>query len=117
MADPKGQQANPREQRMFETATQQAAKVLTSEQGARAIYREAKTSGADVAIANAVKQAIQAIAQAAGGKGVQIPPDVLLAAMQAVAQVLVALMVQAKMAPNPDELMAAVMQRLQGATA
>lgn len=117
MADQQGQQADPKTQRMFEMASKQAAKVLTSEQGARAIYREAKSSGPDVAIANAVQQTMQSIAQAAKAKGVEVPPDALMAASQAVAQVLVALMVQAGMADNPDQLMNAVMQRLQGATA
>ena len=117
MADTKGRKADPKTQRMFEMASRQAAKVLTSEQGARAIYREAKTSGPDVAIANAVKQAMQTVAQAAKSKGVIVPPAALTAAMQAVAQVLVALMVQAGMADNPDQLMKAVMQRLQGAAA
>ena len=116
MADTQGKQADPKAQRMFEVASKQAAKVLTSEKGARMIYREAKAKGPDVAIASAVKQAMQGIAQAAAGKGVQIPPEALQAAAQAVAQVLVALMVQAGMADDPDQLMAAVMQQLQGAT-
>ena len=107
-----GKPADPKTQRLFEVASQQAAKALTSEKGARMVYREAKTSGPDVAIANAVKQTMQQIAQAAKAKGVEIPPAALQAAAQAVAQVLVALMVQAGMAKDADQLMAAVMQKM-----
>jgi len=116
MADVKGQQADSQSQLMFDMASKQAAKALTSEQGARMVYQEAKAKGPDVAIANAVKQTVQQIAQAAKAKGVEIPPAALRAAMQAVAQVLVALMVQAGMAENPEQLMAAVMQKMGAAT-
>ncbi len=113
MADQqKGQKADAQEQRMFEMASKQAAKALTSEQGARAVYKNAKAKGPDAAIAEAVMQTISQIAKAAQAKGVTIPPEVLQAAAQAVAQVLVALMVEAKLAGNPDELMAAVMAKM-----
>lgn len=114
MADKQqGQQADPQEQRMFETASKQAAKALMTEQGARAIYRDAKVNGPDSAIASAVQRTISGIAQAAKSKGVQIPPAALQAAMQAVAQVLVALMVQSGLAKDAEQLMAAVMKRMQ----
>ena len=116
MADAQGKQADPQSQQMFEVASRQAAKALTSPQGAKMVYQEAKSKGPDAAIANAVKMTMQQIAQAAKGKGVTIPPAALQAAGQAVAQVLVALMVQAGMAQNPEQLMAAVMQKM-GATA
>ena len=113
MADKQpGAQAAPQEQRMFEMASKQAAKALTSEQGARAIYQSAKANGPDAAIANAVKQTLQGIAKAAQSKGVAIPPEALQAAAQAVAQVLVALMVQAGLAKDADQLMAAVMAKM-----
>lgn len=117
MADKqKGQKADPQEQRMFEMASKQAAKALTSENGARMVYQESKAKGPDVAIASAVMKTIQQIAQAAQAKGVAIPPAVLQAAAQAVAQVLVALMSEAGLAKDPDALMAAVMAKM-GATA
>lgn len=113
MADKQtGKPADKRAQSMFDLASRQAAKVLTSEQGARAIYQSAKVNGPDAAIAEAVKKAMQGVAQAAKAKGVEIPPEALQAAMQAVAQVLVALMVQAGLAQDADQLMAAVMQKM-----
>ena len=113
MADKQqGQQADPQEQRMYEMASKQAAKALMTEQGARMVYREARANGPDAAIASAVQRTMAGIAQAAKSKGVQIPPAALQAAMQAVAQVLVALMVQAGLAKDAEQLMAAVMKRM-----
>lgn len=107
--------ADPRKQALFEQASKQAAKMLTSEKAATAIARDAKARGPAAAIVEALKQAVQVMTAAAGKSGIQIPPDVAMAAALAVAQVLVTLMVKAGLADDPKALYQEVEAGLQGA--
>lgn len=107
--------ADPRKQAIFEQATKQAAKMLTSEKAATAIARDAKARGPAAAIVEALKQAVQVMTAAAGKSGIQIPPDVAMAAALAVAQVLVTLMVKAGLAEDPKALYQEVQAGLKGA--
>lgn len=98
-------------------ATQQAAKMLTSETASVAIARDAKARGPAVAIVDALKQAVQVITAAAGKAGIQITPDVAMAAALSIAQVLVSLMVKAGLAEDPKALYQQVQQGLAQAMA
>lgn len=105
-------EADPQRQKAFEAASKQALGALTSDGAARSIAQDARTRGADAAIADAVRETVQNIARAAQDSGVKLPPDVLEASMRAVAKVLVGMMAGAGLKRDPDEVMAGVEKRL-----
>ena len=96
---------NNRGHAMFEQAGKQALKVLMSPQGSKAIALQAKQDGPAKAIADALNGVAAAIAEAAKGAGVPLPPEVIQATQTSIAQVLVAMMVEAGLADDPDALM------------
>lgn len=105
-------EADPQRQKAFEAASKQALGALTSDGAARSIAQDARTRGADAAIADAVRDTVESVARAAQDSGVKLPPDVLEASMRAVAKVLVGMMAGAGLKRDPDEVMAGVEKRL-----
>ncbi len=107
-------EADPRKQKLLDTAARQAARSVTSPKAAEAIARDAKVRGPAPAIADALGGVVEAIGKAAAGSGVQIPDDVAQATVMSVAQLLVGMMVDAGMAEDPEALMAEVEAAMSG---
>lgn len=106
-------EADPRTQGAFDMAAKQALGTLTSDKAAAMIAQDAKARGPDVAILDALKLVTQQVQQAASGAGVELPPEVLEAVQQAIAQVLVSMMVASGLAKDGDALMQTVAQALE----
>jgi hypothetical protein len=105
---------DPRKQAMYEQAGKQALKALSSPEGADMVANDAIVNGSAQAIVNALQGVEQVIVQAAGGAGVDIPPDVLEATRMSMATLLVAMMVESGLAEDPDALMQELAPMLQG---
>ncbi len=106
---------DPKTQGMFDRVVRQGMQAVTDEGVAERVAQDAQTRGPEAAIAEAVTQALSGVKQAAQGSGIQIPPEVMQSAAVAMAQVLVAMMVDSGMAEEPDELLKAVVMQLKGA--
>ena len=105
---------DPRKQAMYEQAGKQALKALSSPEGSDMIAQDAVANGPAKAIVNALQGVEQVIVQAAGGAGVDIPPEVLEATRMSMATLLAAMMVESGLAEDPDALMAELAPMLQG---
>lgn len=107
--------ADPKTQGMFDKVVRQGLQAVTSPEVSNRVAQDAQTRGPEAAIAEAVMQALQGIKQAAQRSGVEIPPEAMQASAVAIAQVMIAMMVDAGMAGDPDALLKAVVQQLKGA--
>ena len=107
-------QQDPRRQAMYEQAGKQALKALSSPEGAEMVANDAVANGPAQAIVNALQGVEQLIVQAAGGAGVDIPPEVLEATRMSMATLMVALMVESGLAEDPEALMQELAPMLQG---
>jgi len=108
------QQPDPRVAAMMDKAARQAVKTLTSETAAIAVARDAKTRGPAAAIASALTQVVDGINKAAEGSGVMLPLEVVNGVKEAMAQLLVSMMVGSGLAPDPDALMQELQPLLAG---
>jgi hypothetical protein len=98
-------QPDERTAALMDKAARQAVKVLTSEEAAISVARDAKTRGPAPAIADALNQVVEGITAAADGAGVMLPLEVVDGVKEAMAQLLVAMMVGSGLAQDPDALM------------
>lgn len=114
-----GQAAGPRpagaaEQRMFETMARQALMMITSDGGARALLRLAKSQGPGKAIAEMVSRVLDGVAQAAQSAGVQVAGDVRPAVVKTVVTVLSRLLVNGGVGEDPESIAAEAMEMIDG---
>jgi hypothetical protein len=107
--------ADPKTQGMFDNVVRQGLQAVTSPEVSGRVAQDAQARGPDAAVAEAIMQALQGIKQAAQRSGVDIPPEAMQAAAVAIAQVMIAMMVDSGMAQNPDALLKSVVQQLKGA--
>lgn len=116
-ADPKkqAQGADPKTQGLFDRTVKQGMQAVTSPQMSQRIAQDAQARGPAAAIAEAVVQALSGVKRAAEQSGVPIGPEIMQAAAVAIAQVLIAMMVDTGMAKDPDALLREVVTMLKGA--
>lgn len=107
----RGAQASPQEQKMFEQVAKQAIQMLTSEQGAEALLAAAKSKGAEPALAEMLAQTLQGIAHAARSAGVPVSGEILLAAAEPPAKLMLGMLAEAGLA-EPDTDVTQVMGML-----
>ncbi len=105
---------DPRMQGMFDKVVQQGLQGVTSPEVSGSLAEDAMQRGPEQAIAEAVVQVLNGVKQSAAEGGVELPPDVMQAAAVAIAQVLVAMMVDSGMADDPDTLLRMVVEQLKG---
>lgn len=106
--------ADPKTQGMFDTVVRQALAGLTDDDASGAMIGMAQSAGPEQAIAEAVAEALMGVKEAAAGGGVEIPPEVMQSAAVALAQVMIALMVEAGVIDDPDAAQRAVVERFRG---
>lgn len=107
---PAARQPTPQEAALFTTAMKQAAKFLTSEQSARTLFMSAKQEGAAQAVADAVKNVVNGVAQSAKAAGMTIPPHVLQGQYAALVQMEILLMAKSGLVKDPKAAMTQAMQ-------
>lgn len=107
--------ADPKVQGMFDKVVRQGLQAVTSPKVSERVKQDAQARGPEAAIVESVTQALMGIKQAAERSGLQLPPEVLQAAAVAIAQVMIAMMVDSGMAKDPGALMQAVVKQFKGA--
>ena len=103
-----------RSQAIFDKLGRMALKELSSPEAASVIGNSAKTLGAAPAIAQALKAVMGGIVDAAAKSKVQVPPDAIEQAEIAIAGVLAAMLSEAGLADDPEQVMAEVAQLMGG---
>lgn len=103
-----------RSQAIFDKLGRMALKELSSPEAASVIGNSAKTLGAAPAIAQALKAVMGGIVDAAAKSKVQVPPDAIEQAEIAIAGVLAAMLTEAGLADDPEQVMAEVAQLMGG---
>ena len=103
-----------RSQAIFDKLGRMALKELSSPEAASVIGNSAKTLGAAPAIAQALKAVMGGIVDAAAKSKVQVPPDAIEQAEIAIAGVLAAMLTEAGLAGDPEQVMAEVAQLMGG---
>lgn len=103
-----------RSQAIFDKLGRMALKELSSPEAASVIGNSAKTLGAAPAIAQALKAVMGGIVDAAAKSKVQVPPDAIEQAEIAIAGVLAAMLSEAGLAGDPEQVMAEVAQLMGG---
>lgn len=106
--------ADPKTQGMFDGAVRQGLQAVSSPEMSGRVIQDAQSRGPAAAISEAVMQAMVGIRQAAQSSGVTLPPEVLQAAAVAIAQVMVAMMVDAGLVEDPDAVQREVMTAFKG---
>ena len=116
-ADPKkqAQGADPKTQGLFDRTVKQGLQAITSPQMSQRVAQDAQARGPGQAIAEAVTQALAGVKRAAEQSGVPIGPEIMQSAAVAIAQVMIAMMVDSGMTKDPDALLREVVTILKGA--
>ena len=104
--------ATPEEQKMFDTMGRQALELLTSDAGARTLYRLAQSVGPEKALAQVISSTFEGVEQAAMGAGVKLPEALKPAVAQPVVMAMCALLAKGGLVKDPQTTAQSVMQLL-----
>ncbi len=110
------QPTDPAARQAFEVMVKQVLSAVADDATATALARDAKARGPDVAIASLLTQSSSHVQQAMRASGVQLPPQLLVTALTGVAMVLAAMLVQAGIGTDPQQIVRGAAQRIAQAT-
>jgi len=101
-------------QAAYEAAVTQVVSMLAEDQAAAAFASDVAQRGPEVAIVDLVTAAAEGVAQAAGGVGVQLPPELVAEVKVTAAKVVIMMLQESGMIEDPDAVMEGVMSQLGG---